>query len=302
MSGSRDLEGGREGADLDYDYHRAVGRKGDGEGVVLLFHSFPLDPSKLTPCFSTPRHPLTTTPDDDPRRQRTHDGHKPTTQQTPPLPAPTPLTMPPPLQSVKYENWKHPILIYHYSHSLLPLSTLSTYLRTHINMHYVRTRTAPDPLVDVPVPSGDEIPPGCYEALYLPNVFHYKGCALGFRVGVGKEGAEGGIEWFCFRKPIEDRLGWLGANDVLRAPSVRIPVPAPVPGEEEEEEGGKLFDLVATLEKVGKSALRDREHFGVHNSEVGTEGAGEFGVRGWGDEEGCSDRVGRRDGGSRLRV
>jgi hypothetical protein len=53
----------------------------------------------------------------------------------------------------------------------------------------------------VAIADGDEMPRGSVEVGHLAGIFpNVSGCALGFRVGGNV------VEWFCFRRPIEDSI------------------------------------------------------------------------------------------------
>ncbi|KAF2799777.1 hypothetical protein K505DRAFT_356254 [Melanomma pulvis-pyrius CBS 109.77] len=108
----------------------------------------------------------------------------------------------PPLQQIQYRSYKQSITLYHFAHDLLAVTTLSNgFARTKFG--YVYTRMGPDPLADIKVAEGDETPPGMLEAVYMPNVFQGKGCALGVRFCEPKPSDKVWVEWLCFRQSIE---------------------------------------------------------------------------------------------------
>jgi hypothetical protein len=96
-----------------------------------------------------------------------------------------------------------------------------------------------EPLLDLYIPEGDEVPGHCIEVAYLPSVFPRQGsagCALGFRSGNSL------IEWICFSQPVDSILSsWTGdhtwPNEVFVKSSVHRDDPC------------RLFDLVAFMPK-----------------------------------------------------
>jgi hypothetical protein len=96
-----------------------------------------------------------------------------------------------------------------------------------------------EPLFDLHIPGGDEIPDDCIEVAYLPSVFPRRGtsgCALGFRSGNSL------IEWIVFSRPIDSDLSsWTTSHMRPNEISVKLDVHRDHPG--------KLFNLVAFVPK-----------------------------------------------------
>jgi hypothetical protein len=144
----------------------------------------------------------------------------------PKLPAPGSVV----LQQLQYRSYKYTILLYHYSAYLLPQWKLRNTM-TLYEKGYHHSSLGLDPLRNMRVAPGDEIPPGRIEVAYLPHVFQKGGSAVGFRTP-GRN-----IEWLCFRLPAQGLLEQARGDN-----------------------GEVLFDLVATLEKGGKGEKGHPEH------------------------------------------
>jgi hypothetical protein len=136
-----------------------------------------------------------------------------------------------PLKQLLYRNYKHTMIIYHYSTDLLPVSQFRKRLEATENS-YSHNLIGPDPLHDFTVPEGDEVPPNCVEVGYLPGAFQNKGSALGFRDYVNNS-----VEWLCFRSPAEALIENAKGDS-----------------------GQLLFDKVAYLEKDEKDERGHAEH------------------------------------------
>ncbi|KAH7383881.1 hypothetical protein BKA66DRAFT_387586, partial [Pyrenochaeta sp. MPI-SDFR-AT-0127] len=105
------------------------------------------------------------------------------------------------LKQIQFRSYIHDVAIYHFQAWFISVRDFCLMLNRHEH-GYVDTLLSYDPMLRlaVPIPEGDEVPEGCIEAAYLPNVFQHGGAALGFRVGNNV------VEWVCFDRPIDDLI------------------------------------------------------------------------------------------------
>ena len=158
------------------------------------------------------------------------------------------------LQVIQYRSYQQAIYIYHVRTHLLPLSTIHQFLRSQNN--YRGKLTSFDPIQYSAIIDGDEIPPQCIEAAYMPAILHGRGSALALR----SDQESGKVEWLVFSGPIDD--------DVLSqivCVERRWVLQAGVDG----DDARKVFDLVGYAEKGLKTRSvkgANREHKGWHDS------------------------------------
>ncbi|CAO2650183.1 Nn.00g014750.m01.CDS01 [Neocucurbitaria sp. VM-36] len=128
------------------------------------------------------------------------------------------------LKQIQFRSYIHDIGIYHFQAYFVSLYNFRFVLNRK-DHGYVDTLLSYDPLHDQPVPAGDEIPVGCIEVVYMPNVFQHGGSALGFRVGANV------VEWMCFDRDVDE------------------PILKTLETDRQDPKGGKLmlFDHVADL-------------------------------------------------------
>lgn len=121
--------------------------------------------------------------------------------------------------------------------------------------------TSLNPLRHFMTVEGDEIPPGCIEAAFLPSVLHGHGSALALR----NEHGSGTVEWFVFSGSIESFLSQLVFVDGIWSLQAGI----------HSDDPRKVFDLVGYTEKGLKTRTvkgANREHKGWHESLCAAEG------------------------------
>lgn len=139
-----------------------------------------------------------------------------------------------PLTQIEYRSFLKTIPLLHYEHSHHTIASFEKSL-TQDNSGFVCRLESKDPFINedgsekLPVPDGDEVPAGFTEVAYLKNIFRDRdpkkkseraqGSALGFRLL-----DEDRIEWFCFRRDV---------NDLLKVQTER----------------GPMFDLVGYIER-----------------------------------------------------
>jgi hypothetical protein len=104
------------------------------------------------------------------------------------------------IKVLQYRSYQHEMHTYHLRLHLLPLTMVYEALQSR--EEYLDKLTSFDPILDFPVVEGDEIPPNCIEAVYMPNVLHNNGSALALRSN--KE--PGRVEWFVFNGAIHERF------------------------------------------------------------------------------------------------
>jgi hypothetical protein len=135
---------------------------------------------------------------------------------------------------------------------LLPLALIRKALQSQ---EFVNRLTSFDPLRYFTLVEGDETPPGCIEAAYLPSILHSHGSALALR----SNQEEGRVEWFVFSGPVDEALSYLIFKDgSWNAQSAVDPDDPP-----------KLFNLVGYVEKGLKTRTvrgANREHKGWYDS------------------------------------
>lgn len=156
----------------------------------------------------------------------------------------------PGLRQLQYRSYHPDVQIYHFR-PFITVDDFRTFLASERynpdipqdqKRGYVDMLIGPDTLetAGLFVPQGDDIPDGCIEAAYLPNIFTFgggaktaPGSALGFRVGEHK------IEWACFHKPIDKTIlhswGWDAQTE-----QVRFGAP---------DDANRLFEQVAYIPK-----------------------------------------------------
>ncbi|KAF1358565.1 hypothetical protein EJ07DRAFT_179787 [Lizonia empirigonia] len=178
--------------------------------------------------------------------------------------SPTPLTKPygsghphnsvAGVQIIQYRSYQREISIYHLRTHLLPLRVVRVALQNQ--KEYLDRLTSFDPLRGSEVVEGDEIPAGCIEAAFLPNILHGHGCALALR----SQQEPGRVEWFVFSGPIDQNfLSQIVSQNGGLALQSNTSV----------DDSRKVFDLVGYAEKglkVRRVRGANREHKGWHDS------------------------------------
>jgi hypothetical protein len=160
------------------------------------------------------------------------------------------------LQVIQYRSYQRDILIYHLRTHLLPLPSVRRALQSQTG--YRDQLTSYDPLRYFDVIEGDETPPGCIEAAYMPNILHGHGSALALRVG-GDLGSEA-VEWYVFSGPIDESV----LAQIVSADDHWSLQPNVSPNDPR-----KVFDLVGYVEKGLKTRTvrgANREHKGWHDA------------------------------------
>lgn len=102
------------------------------------------------------------------------------------------------IKVLQYRSYQRELHIYHLRLHLLPLPMVYRALQSRED--YLDKFTSIDPVLNVLVEEGDEIPPNCIEAVYMPNVLHNNGSALALR----SNREPGRVEWFVFNGVIHD--------------------------------------------------------------------------------------------------
>lgn len=158
------------------------------------------------------------------------------------------------VQIIQYRSYQREISIYHLRTHILPLRVVRVALQNQKD--YLDRLTSFDPLHGSEVVEGDEIPAGCIEAAFLPNILHGNGCALALR----SQPEPGRVEWFVFSGPIDRTfLSQIASQNGGLALQSNTSV----------EESHKVFDLVGYAEKglkVRRVRGANREHKGWHDS------------------------------------
>ncbi|KAJ4372941.1 hypothetical protein N0V83_003232 [Neocucurbitaria cava] len=101
------------------------------------------------------------------------------------------------LKQVQYWSYMHDIDLFHFQAYFATIHMFRTALSRQ-DHGYVDTLFSNDPVHDLPVPEGDEVPADCVEVAYMRGVFQRGGSALGFRVGKNV------VEWMCFDRALDD--------------------------------------------------------------------------------------------------
>lgn len=158
------------------------------------------------------------------------------------------------IKVLQYRSYQRDLHTYHLRLHLLPLPMVYRALQSREG--YLDKLTSFDPILHFPVVEGDEIPPNCIEAVYMPNVLHNHGSALALRSN--KE--PGRVEWFLFKGAICD--SFLAQIRCLRGRWSLQP-------DLDADDPQKLFDLVGYVQK-GLSTRTVKganpEHKGWHDS------------------------------------
>ena len=102
------------------------------------------------------------------------------------------------IKVLQYRSYQRELHIYHLRLHLLPLPMVYRALQSRED--YLDKLTSIDPILNLPVEEGDELPPNCIEAVYMPNVLHNNGSALALR----SNREPGRVEWFVFNGVIHD--------------------------------------------------------------------------------------------------
>lgn len=100
------------------------------------------------------------------------------------------------LKQLQFRSYLQDIIIFHFQAYYISLLAFRSMLNRR-DHGYVATLVSFDPMEGKFVPEGDEVPNGCIEVAYMPNVFHQGGSALGFRLG------DNTVEWLCFDRNID---------------------------------------------------------------------------------------------------
>lgn len=160
------------------------------------------------------------------------------------------------MKVIQYRSYQRNISIYHVRTHLLPLADIRRALQSQAA--YRDRLTSYDPLRYFDVIEGDEIPIGCIEAAYMPNILHGHGSALALRVGT--ELSSDAVEWYVFSGPIDENVLFqivcADGNWSLQAGV-------------EPDDPKKVFDLVGYAEKGLKTRTvrgANREHKGWHDA------------------------------------
>ena len=159
------------------------------------------------------------------------------------------------LQIIQYRSYQRNISIFHLRLHLLPLDIVRKALQSQ--KEYVDRLTSFDPLRYLTTVEGDDIPPGCIEAAYVPGIVHGHGSALALR----SDQEDGKVEWFIFSGPIDDTClsRIVLDNGIWSLQQTRV----------DKDDPRKLFDLVGCSEKGLKTRTvrgANREHKGWHDS------------------------------------
>lgn len=160
------------------------------------------------------------------------------------------------LQVIQYRSYQRDIFIYHVRTHLLPIAEIRRALQSQSD--YRDRLTSYDPLRYFPVIGGDEVPPGCIEAAYMPGILHGHGSALALRVGTDL--SSDAVEWYVFSAPIdESSLSQITCVDGVWSVQAGV----------KPDESRKVFDLVGYAEKGLKTRTvrgANREHKGWHDA------------------------------------
>lgn len=160
------------------------------------------------------------------------------------------------LQVIQYRSYQRDMHIYHLRTHLLPLQAFRNALQSQ--EEYREKLTSYDPLRYFDIIPGDEIPPGCTEAVYLPGVLRGYGSALALRAG-GDLDSEA-VEWYVFSGSIEESFL---SQVVCTKSSWSLQLNT------SSSNSWKAFDLVGYAEKGLKTRTvrgANREHKGWHDA------------------------------------
>ncbi|KAF1931210.1 uncharacterized protein M421DRAFT_2727 [Didymella exigua CBS 183.55] len=160
------------------------------------------------------------------------------------------------LQVIQYRSYQRDIHIYHLRTHLLPLPVVRKALQSQEG--YRDRLTSYDPLRYFDVIEGDEVPPGCIEAAYMPNIIRGYGSALALRAA-GDLDSEA-VEWYVFSGPID---GSFLSQFVCADGKWGLQL------ENSSDDPRKVFDLVGYVEKGLKTRTvrgANREHKGWHDT------------------------------------
>jgi hypothetical protein len=103
-------------------------------------------------------------------------------------------------KAIQYRSYQRELHTYHLRLHLIPLPMVYGALRSQ--EEYLDKLTSFDPILNFPVVEGDEIPPNCIEAVYMPNVLRNNGSALALRSNTNP----GRVEWFVFNGAIHEKF------------------------------------------------------------------------------------------------
>lgn len=155
---------------------------------------------------------------------------------------------------LQYRSYQRDVHIYHLHLRRLSLPMIRKALQSQ--KAYRDKLTSFDPIQNCSVVEGDEMPPGCIEAAYMPSILHGHGSALALR----SDENTGRVEWYIFSEAIHDSLlsqivckedHWMLQSGVNA------------------DDHRKVFDLVGYAEKGLKTRTvrnANREHKGWYDS------------------------------------